>query len=77
MLMTRVWSATRKATLVSKGHGAMGAILIWMAYAATGAMLLSWLWLLPKATSGFVILLHQGSVMMSVAGVSTVDTCEI
>ena len=57
--------------LVMEGLAA-GAKLIWVACAATRAMMASGLQLLSRAMSGSVFLLHLGSMLMSLAHVTTV-----
>lgn len=56
--------------LVSKGHAANRAILNWVLYAATTAMVTSRLEPLQRAMSDFMVPLQLESVMMSTACVS-------
>ena len=57
---------------MSEGHATARAILIWVAYAATGVMVTSKPELLPRATSGSMVLPQLGSVLISTAHVITV-----
>lgn len=50
--------------LVSKGHAATRAILIWVTYAVIRVMVRPGSQLLPRATSGFMVLLQLGPEMM-------------
>lgn len=59
--------------LVSMGHTATGAILVWAACTATGARVTFRLDLRLKAISGFMILLQLGFVLVSMVLVDTSD----
>ena len=52
--------------LVSEGHVAPSAVLIWVAYAITGAMVISGPDLLLWAMSESMVLLYLGSMFISV-----------
>ena len=57
--------------LVSMGHAATRAILIWMTCTVTEAMVMSRPKLQLRAVSGSMILLQLGSMLMSVVYVIT------
>lgn len=60
-----------EATLTSKGHAATGAILIWVACTVTCLYAGARDRLLPRATCASMIQLQSGTVMMSVACITT------
>lgn len=63
-----------ETVLVSLGYSATGVILVWVACAATVAMVMSKPKLHPRVMSGSMILLQLGSVLTSVAHNTTGTT---
>ena len=68
--MPEGWSVTC-GQVSALGHAAVGAILIWVAWSASRAMITSGPELLLRAMSGSMVLLQLGSVLMFMARVTT------